>query len=248
MPKRIDETPVRRRTDVSTGQEPSPGTPPQESGNRRTGVGIVRPVDIDVTKFSRRYKQILGVSSASPLDGYVSDLVPALVVGQFGPEDFFPDDSLAIAGAIAAQGGAGNASVIQIVPPGAGFFTIIDKLTVQRLNTAGEVDLFWSPSLTPVITLVPGIPKDARGGSRTAGQQSFGLQSKNTAAAIALPAAFVQLFTGAGANPAVLGPFVIVPIGDATAAGAILTLQPTTLNEALQVTIEGRVVKNVQQA
>ena len=89
MAKRIDETPVRRVTGIIK-EERSPGTPPDKSGVK-SGVGIIRPVDIQIQKYARRFRQKLGISSASPVDGYVFNLTQFTVGGVTGPGEVLLD-------------------------------------------------------------------------------------------------------------------------------------------------------------
>src|SRR5437899_7379573 len=129
MAKRIEATPVRRVTGIIK-EERSPGTPPDKSGVK-SGVGIIRPVDIQIQKYARRFRQKLGISSASPVDGYVSDLVGALLVGQVDPEDLQPDDVLWSGVAVMAAGGAAPSQVACFNPLNSKLLIIVERVYVH---------------------------------------------------------------------------------------------------------------------
>lgn len=101
---RIDETPVRRATGIIR-PESSPGTPPTTTG-RKVGGRVIDPVDIGNQIFARRFGRKFGVASASPLDGYISDLISAVLLNQFELEDYYPDDTIAIGWQSANPGAA----------------------------------------------------------------------------------------------------------------------------------------------
>lgn len=125
MPRRLDETPVRRGTGI-TDPEPSPGTPRQGGGGLyRNAVQVLDGRSIQEVKFTTRLRRFLRLLTGGGVTGALGDLTPVLAVNRFGPEDYFPDEERYCAANTILVPGAGNLAQYAILNPATS-----DKLVV----------------------------------------------------------------------------------------------------------------------
>lgn len=237
---RLDETPVRRRTDVSSGPEASPGTPPVEARNAGGRFGFLKLSDATIQKYARRFGRMLGLATASPVDAYVSDIIPSVTLNAFDPETYFPDDSL-YWGSLGIEALAGNVSVVELsMPANAQKIAIIESLTLTRLNTLGDIVIGIPPAAGPLVIagLAAGAQRPVQRDSRLAGTWESGIvrpalipSSGQIAAPIALQGVAGVYYSGPRTNsayltfPIVLGPgngIVFFPISSVAPVTATL--------------------------
>lgn len=144
-----------RDADLSLARMPvtGPGTPNIGEG-KMTAVSEAGPTpfpDIDPSdaqeqKYARRYARLLQLSRGTSLSDYMGALFPSLPLAAFQPEDFFPDEMLAMANPLAPQLAA-NFSIIGLTNPlNSGILAITEELQVWRRNTAGEMLLLLGGS------------------------------------------------------------------------------------------------------
>lgn len=163
--RRLDETPLRSASVPTPMLPPSPGTPAQGTGEPRP-VQIIAPGSVQQSRWTRRYQRLLGVSASSPLDGYVSDLVPAFLLGVFNPEDRAPDEIFGFAPAGSGAGGAGNFSRgILVNPLASGVLAVVTKIIVSA-GAGGAVNYqvgteIYNAANQPSVTL-RGMSRDSR--------------------------------------------------------------------------------------
>lgn len=209
-----------------------PGTPPPPIPQQQ----------VQQPKWNTRLRRFLRLTTNVGAQAYGSEPFPAIVLNRFTDEDYFPDEPLTATSLTIAKSGGATRTIIQ-VGLGAQINTVsIFDVYVQRLDTAGEVDIFWSTLLGGVKTLSTPIVRDQRlfptmagVGAATFSGGGVQLQGNNTQAAFA-PAAFVSLFTGAAVNPAIL-PSVVTPTPIGLNVTEFLTIQPSIDNEGLTVTV-----------
>ena len=220
---RPDETPVRAGS-APVGSVPSPGTPP---GAGQTQGGLL-PSGVRQAKFASRYQRFLQAVGTA-VARYSGTILPAMVLNQLHAEDYYPEEPWFAGSAVLAQSAAAY-NIIQILPPTAGVVTL-DRLVVTRLNTAGEVDVWFQAKVAaPLVTPNGGpITRDNRG--RVVGLTAIG---KQPGAALA-PTNYAAVFSGVASVPAELRGYVlgVVP-------GMVLTIQCPTVNEGVAVYYEGR--------
>ena len=220
---RPDETPVRGGS-APVGSVPSPGTPP---GAGQTQGGLL-PASVRVTKFQTRWQRFLGAVGTA-VGRYSGTVVPTVVLNRHNPEDDFPDD-VRFAGGLGLAQVAGNLIQLQLQAPTAGVL-VLDRIFVQRLNTAGLVYVWFGAQLAPILLNPFGGPivRDTRG--RVVGVGGLG---KSVAASTA-PTNFAIASTGASVDPAELRGYVLGVV-----QGANLIFECETANEGLAVYYEGR--------
>lgn len=143
----LSETPLKRPSVTPAAQPPSPGTPGQSTGVP-TPLRIIRPQDVAQLKYARRFARLLQLSSASPLDGYISELMGVIPLSQFEIEDRYPDD-IVYQGYVVYPQTAANVSILEIfnasgptvanvLPP---TLVVIEEIQVWRDQTPGEITL-----------------------------------------------------------------------------------------------------------
>lgn len=241
MPKRLDETPVRRVTGV-VREESSPGTPPGQWQAARPNAKLIAPTDVGAIKYSRRFQRLLKLASAGGLDGYLADLVPALAMNDFTDEQYFPHDVLGVASLTLPQN-VGTRTIIFL--QGAIRLSLVEEIWLQRVNTAGQIDFFWNTvALGGIIVAGSAMVRDQRSGIGTGTGIATGgaggnlLNGNNTQAAF-VSTAFGSVFSGAAQNPAIIRPKFIMAAFQTQPGGlpGMLTFQPSIDNEGMSVTV-----------
>lgn len=138
MKRRIDETPVRRVTGIIK-EEQSPGTPPQAGQERLDGSIAIAQKDVGNIKFANRYRRKLAIAASSPFFKYLGIPFPAIIIGNFEPEDYFPEEPLGGGFGLTAQLAA-NVSVVELEnPTGSKALVVVEDLQATRLQTAGLI-------------------------------------------------------------------------------------------------------------
>lgn len=225
MPRRIDETPVRRRTGV-VQDEPSPGTPPDAGQRVGSDAVAITLNDVGNLKFANRYRRKLAIAAASAVAKYLGVLFPAIVVGNFEPEDYFPDDLLASGRASQAQVGGAVTNLAIANPVNSQVLGIVELMVAARLNTAGAVNIRTAATATIAAALGAALAtagfRDIRAG--VAGSPTLQLFA-GTGAVVG--ATIGTDFSGVNVSPARIDRAYILPPGQG------IDLQTDIVNEGL---------------
>jgi hypothetical protein len=121
---------------------------------------VINVTDIGNQKYSRRYRQALKVLLASPVDGFVSDVLPILTMNAYGRELDYPEDVLGIiTDNIGAS--AGNFSRVCLAnPAGSGILAVVTYVAAFGLGASMTVNIGIDPA-AGTLTLV-GEARDGR--------------------------------------------------------------------------------------
>lgn len=225
------ETPVRRASDV-VRPEPSPGTPSANTGEA-TPLRIIKPGDVGQAKYAQRMRRLLQLSAASPLDGYLSDLIAVLAVNRFELEDYWPEDLL-VHGACISSGGAG-ASVVVLNPAGSGLLLIIETVIAARTASVGVVVFGGNIIAPPAFTSGPFFLTSRDNRSLVNSAIQYGATADATIAA-GPPLGAQMDVSGINVNPGMLRGGIILKPGVWFAAMA-------SNSEATNVSITGRLIR-----
>src|SRR5437660_1146554 len=137
--------------------KPGPGTPPRPapepgtpSGGPATvatatvplaadgtamfesGLSMYQPKDIGNLKWTDRYRRMVGLQAGTGLRDYPGLLLPALIINQFDPENYYPSDRLLACAATQAQVGASVSRIQLFNPPGSTILAIIEEIQAWR--------------------------------------------------------------------------------------------------------------------
>jgi hypothetical protein len=169
------------------------------SGSEKAGtqtpsrtLNIIPNAVVQIRKFSSRFAQRLGLTSGQQgLDGYVSDLLAAMALNRFNPEDYFPDEILAC-----MTGGAGalalNFSRVALVNPvGSGVLAVVTRIAATSSGGASAfqvgTDAAQTATFAALTLSVAGAFRDGRVGnpSFTGGATRCFMHNGTAAAAFA---------------------------------------------------------------
>ncbi len=224
-----------RASNTSTDASADSGAPPP------IGLAAVKE-----GKWNTRYRKFLRLAANVAVRAFGAEPFATIVLNRFTDESYYPEEQLQVVG-LTLPANAAHVAIFQLTPAPAGLITVIEEIQVQRLNTAGEVDIFWNNASAggAAANIFP-IVRDSRLGIG-AGTGLANASGNHLIAdlvvigAVLVPAAFVPVFTGAAVNPAILRPNWIV--GDVNQNPTpFLTFQMGPMavplvNEGLSVTI-----------
>jgi hypothetical protein len=225
MPRgRFDETPVRRVTGIIK-DEPSPGTPPEAGEAGLGGSLAIQQKDVGNIKFANRYRRKLAIAVASAFSKYLGVPFPAIVIGNFEPEDYFPDDLLLYDSIAVGQVAAQTQQVMIFNPTGSGLLVVVEETQVCRLNTAGLIEQHVITALPGASAVAAALARDMRLGVVQGAASTVVVQSTTGAASVA-PGTALGV-SGASQSPLVIrAPFILLP-------GFGLLYQPSIVNEGI---------------
>jgi hypothetical protein len=229
----LSETPLQRSSPATPPV--SPGSPGQATG-KETPIKIVGPTDISVIKYANRFRRKLGLAAASGFDGYITDLLPALVMSAVELEDYFPDDLLMVGMPGIVQNAAHTSVCWLRNPTKSGLLVTLLGGTICRLNTAGVVFLrILNPPAADTANIAALQPRDLRiaTGGAAFGATTVHTDQDNTGGAPGGTTIW-QGFTGASVNPDQVPPMVIPQGWD-------LGFFPDIPNEGLRATFLVRI-------
>jgi hypothetical protein len=107
-----------------------------------SGVHMYQPRDVGEGKWTSRYRRVLRLQAGLGIQDYPATLLAAVMLNQFNPEDFFPDEQLFVAFGSAIQTAANVSLVEAFMPGGTNTLAIVESLTAFRVNTPGLIGLF----------------------------------------------------------------------------------------------------------
>jgi hypothetical protein len=217
--------------------------PPDQLPDDFVGYPVESARDIDNPALARRFTNTFRFKTGRALQKIAAWCLPIAPIGQFNPEDFFPDDALGLAGGFAPQTAAQVSAVALYNPVWSNLLLIIEEFQAQRMQTAGPVTVFfpsYDPSTAGTWTVGTNHPRDLRLGLAGLGPLKI-LQS----VALAFPpgSSFTGygFSSGAGQSPAISKKEILITPGNGIEwYPATATALSGLINEGLFVNISYR--------
>jgi hypothetical protein len=161
----------------------SPSRAEETSGGTPRTTTILPTTVVQIRKYAARFAARLGLTTGTQLDGYVADLLSAIALNRFNPEDYFPDELL-FCQTLSPGAVALNFSRVALCNPlGSGVIAVVTRIAASLSAVAGPIQVGTD---TAVLTVtVRGAPRDGRVGTAVfvgAGNSQCFLHSDNNLA------------------------------------------------------------------
>ena len=209
----LSETPVRSASPAAP--PPTPATPPG-SGKPPGKLTLLDLATVHDPRLANRLGRLLAAATASPVDGYVSEVVAAILLNQLGAEDLYPEELIGYGNASSSPG-AGDISQGEVFNPvGSGVNITVEQVTLAQQTLAAILGFSYNTAAlgggvrTAFAGDVRAIPGVLAGGG-VKGLISF------DAGSAAKPATaspdFWEAFFPAGSQPLTIPTRIVLPPG-----------------------------------